>query len=215
MERARARCRRGCVLSPPHSAVATRSDEDRRRAIRRPPSRHARKDGRVRPTADRVREAWMSILGQRAAGRPRARSLRRKRGARSGGALPRRRLGHFVELNPPSLARSEQHRRPWASSRDVTVHRGDAMRFAERLPPGAFDIVLADPPYTCRLRRAAGRRSSAATRSRAFFPSSIGPTSSSTATTPAATATPPSPSATRHDPHRGVSRLVRSTDAGP
>jgi 16S rRNA G966 N2-methylase RsmD len=30
----------------------------------------------------------------------------------------------------------------------VTVHRGDAMRFAERLPPGAFDVVFADPPYT-------------------------------------------------------------------
>jgi 16S rRNA (guanine966-N2)-methyltransferase len=27
------------------------------------------------------------------------------------------------------------------------VHRGDALRFAERLEPGAFDLAFADPPY--------------------------------------------------------------------
>ena len=30
----------------------------------------------------------------------------------------------------------------------VTVHRGDALRFAGHLEAGAFDLVLADPPYT-------------------------------------------------------------------
>jgi len=30
----------------------------------------------------------------------------------------------------------------------ATVHRGDAMRYAERLPEGAFDVVFADPPYS-------------------------------------------------------------------
>jgi DNA modification methylase len=30
----------------------------------------------------------------------------------------------------------------------VTVHRGDAIRFVQRLPEHAFDIVLADPPYS-------------------------------------------------------------------
>jgi 16S rRNA (guanine966-N2)-methyltransferase len=29
----------------------------------------------------------------------------------------------------------------------VTVHRGDALRYAERLPSGAFDVAFADPPY--------------------------------------------------------------------
>ncbi len=28
------------------------------------------------------------------------------------------------------------------------MHRGDALRFAERVPAGAFDIAVADPPYT-------------------------------------------------------------------
>jgi 16S rRNA (guanine966-N2)-methyltransferase len=27
------------------------------------------------------------------------------------------------------------------------VHRGDALRFVEHLPAGAFDVALADPPY--------------------------------------------------------------------
>ena len=30
----------------------------------------------------------------------------------------------------------------------VTVHRGDAMRFVSRLSPGAYDIALADPPFS-------------------------------------------------------------------
>jgi len=30
----------------------------------------------------------------------------------------------------------------------VTIHRGDALRFVDRLEPGAFDIALADPPFS-------------------------------------------------------------------
>ena len=33
----------------------------------------------------------------------------------------------------------------------VTVHRGDALRFVSRLTPGAFDIALADPPFSAGL----------------------------------------------------------------
>jgi 16S rRNA G966 N2-methylase RsmD len=29
----------------------------------------------------------------------------------------------------------------------VAVHRTDALRFAARLPPGSYDLCLADPPY--------------------------------------------------------------------
>lgn len=54
----------------------------------------------------------------------------------------------FVELNPPSL-RALEHNIAALSLEDVaTVHRGDAMRFTGKLPEGAFDVVLADPPYT-------------------------------------------------------------------
>jgi 16S rRNA (guanine966-N2)-methyltransferase len=54
----------------------------------------------------------------------------------------------FVELNPPSLRALEQNIATLGVGDLVTVHRADAMRFAGRLPPGAFDLVFADPPYT-------------------------------------------------------------------
>ncbi len=54
----------------------------------------------------------------------------------------------FVELSPPSLKALEQNIRTLDVDQLATVHRGDAIRYAERLPEGAFDIVLADPPYT-------------------------------------------------------------------
>ena len=53
----------------------------------------------------------------------------------------------FVELNPPSLKALEANIDALDVSDRVTVHRGDALRFTERLPAGAFDLALADPPY--------------------------------------------------------------------
>jgi 16S rRNA (guanine966-N2)-methyltransferase len=54
----------------------------------------------------------------------------------------------FVELNPPSLKALESNIAALGVDDRVTVHRGDAIRFVQRLPEHAFDIVLADPPYT-------------------------------------------------------------------
>jgi 16S rRNA (guanine966-N2)-methyltransferase len=54
----------------------------------------------------------------------------------------------FVELNPPSLKALESNIAALGVDDRVTVHRGDAIRFVQRLPVHAFDIVLADPPYT-------------------------------------------------------------------
>jgi 16S rRNA (guanine966-N2)-methyltransferase len=106
------------------------------------------RDARVRPTADRVREAWMSILGDELPG---ARVLDLFAGS---GALGLEALSRgaesvsFVELNPPSLRALHENIAALGVEQAVTVHRGDAMRHAQRLPEGAFDIVLADPPYT-------------------------------------------------------------------
>jgi 16S rRNA (guanine966-N2)-methyltransferase len=106
------------------------------------------KDARVRPTADRVREAWMSILGSELEG-ARVLDLFAGSGALGLEALSRgAESATFVELNPPSLHALEQNIAALGVSDAVTVHRADAMRFAERLPQGAFDVVLADPPYT-------------------------------------------------------------------
>jgi len=128
------------------------------------------KDARVRPTADRVREAWMSILGD-ALTDARVLDLFAGSGALGLEALSRGAASaSFVELNPPSLRALEEN--------IATLGVADAVTDA-------------------------------------FFPSSIGPTSSSPAIALAAMATPPSPSATRHDSHCGLPRLVRSTDEGP
>ena len=54
----------------------------------------------------------------------------------------------FVELNPPSLKALESNIAALGVDDRVTVHRGDAIRFVQRLPEHTFDIVLADPPYT-------------------------------------------------------------------
>jgi 16S rRNA (guanine966-N2)-methyltransferase len=106
------------------------------------------KDTRVRPTADRVREAWMSILGDQLVG-ARVLDLFAGSGALGLEALSRGAASAtFVELNPPSLKALEQNISALAVRDAVTVHRGDAMRFAGKLPEGAYDIVLADPPYT-------------------------------------------------------------------
>lgn len=106
------------------------------------------KDARVRPTADRVREAWMSILGAELED---ARILDLFAGS---GALGLEALSRgagsvtFVELNPPSLRALQENIAALGVTDAVTVHRGDALRFVERLGGGEFDVVLADPPYT-------------------------------------------------------------------
>ena len=108
----------------------------------------APKDARVRPTGDRVREAWMSILQ---ASLPGARILDLFAGS---GALGLEALSRgaasatFVDLNPPSLAAIAANIATLGLEAQVVIHRGDALRFAEQVEPGAFDVAFADPPYT-------------------------------------------------------------------
>jgi 16S rRNA (guanine(966)-N(2))-methyltransferase RsmD len=67
------------------------------------------KDSRVRPTADRVREAWMSILGQELSG-ARVLDLFAGSGALGLEALSRGAASvSFVELNPASLRALDQN----------------------------------------------------------------------------------------------------------
>jgi 16S rRNA (guanine966-N2)-methyltransferase len=54
----------------------------------------------------------------------------------------------FVELNPSSLRALNQNIAALGVEDSVEVHRGDAMRYAERLSANAYDVVFADPPYT-------------------------------------------------------------------
>src|SRR5918999_1694005 len=106
------------------------------------------RDARVRPTADRVRESWMSILGDELVG-ARVLDLFAGSGALGLEALSRGAdTATFVELNPASLKALEQNISALAVEDAATVHRGDAIRFAGKLPEGTYDVVFADPPYT-------------------------------------------------------------------
>jgi 16S rRNA (guanine966-N2)-methyltransferase len=106
------------------------------------------KDARVRPTSDRVREAWMSILGEALTG-ARVLDLFAGSGALGLEALSRGALSAtFVEVNPAALKALEQNIGALGVDHLATVYRGDALRYVQRLPVRAFDVVLADPPYS-------------------------------------------------------------------
>ncbi len=107
----------------------------------------APKDRRIRPTADRVREAWMSILQDALPG-ARVLDLYAGTGALGLEALSRGAITvDFVETSLPALAALRANIAGLGVESRATVHRADALRFAGRLPPGSYDIVLADPPY--------------------------------------------------------------------
>ena len=88
------------------------------------------KDGRVRPTADRVREAWMSILGEELQD-ARVLDLFAGSGALGLEALSRgAAAATFVELSPPSLEALRANIETLGVAGRARIHRGDALRFA-------------------------------------------------------------------------------------
>jgi 16S rRNA (guanine966-N2)-methyltransferase len=107
----------------------------------------APRDDRVRPTADRVREAWMSIVRQDIPG-ARVLDLFAGSGALGLEALSRGAgVAELVELSPRSLAAIRENARVLGAGEQAVVHRADALRFIEGLGPHAFDLAFADPPY--------------------------------------------------------------------
>jgi 16S rRNA (guanine966-N2)-methyltransferase len=105
------------------------------------------RDGRVRPTADRVREAWMSIVAPELPG-ARVLDLFAGSGALGLEALSRG-ASHatFVELAPASLEALRGNIDALGVGERATVRRGDALRFVQGLDAGAYDVAFADPPY--------------------------------------------------------------------
>lgn len=53
----------------------------------------------------------------------------------------------FVELAAGSLRALQQNIEALGAGDAAVVRRGDALRVAATLPPGAFDVAFADPPY--------------------------------------------------------------------
>jgi 16S rRNA (guanine966-N2)-methyltransferase len=101
----------------------------------------------VRPTADRVREAWMSIVQPWL---PDARVLDLFAGS---GALGieavSRGAAHadLVERATPSLRVIEANLLALDAGALVRVHRADAIAFVQGLDAHAYDVAFADPPY--------------------------------------------------------------------
>ena len=113
----------------------------RGRALVSPP------DERVRPTTDKVREAWMSIVGSAL---PEARVLDLFAGSGALGleALSRgARSADFVDADARSLALLRENVARLGALPLATLHRGDALAFAARLAAGSYDLAFADPPY--------------------------------------------------------------------
>ena len=108
----------------------------------------APRDARVRPTSDRVREAWMSILAESLPGAT-VLDLFAGSGALGLEALSRGAArADFVEMHRASLEALRTNISALGLDDVATVHRGDAERFAGELVPHAYDIAFADPPYT-------------------------------------------------------------------
>jgi 16S rRNA (guanine966-N2)-methyltransferase len=53
----------------------------------------------------------------------------------------------FVELAPAALRAIRENGTTLGALEQMRIHRAEALRFAEKLEAGAFDIAFADPPY--------------------------------------------------------------------
>ena len=104
----------------------------------------------VRPTLDRVREAWMSIVH---GDLPEARVLDLFSGS---GALGLEALSRgaasadFVENAPRSMQVLYDNIAHLGAGDEAEVHKADAIKFARGLAANAYDIAFADPPYESR-----------------------------------------------------------------
>jgi 16S rRNA (guanine966-N2)-methyltransferase len=101
----------------------------------------------ARPTQDRVREAWFSILGQEVTD-ARVLDLFAGSGALGLEALSRGAASvDFVEKARASLLALESNIAALDVAAVAKIRKGDALKVAEALGPGSYDLVFADPPY--------------------------------------------------------------------
>jgi 16S rRNA (guanine966-N2)-methyltransferase len=106
--------------------------------------------GRVRPTAEHVRDRWLTLL---AGSLPCARVLDLFAGS---GALGLEALSRgaaaadFVENGPASLHSLKANVAAFRIRDRARIFKRDAIPFVEALEAGAYDIAFADPPYGSR-----------------------------------------------------------------
>ncbi len=101
----------------------------------------------VRPTLDRVREAWMSILQYEIPGSSVV-DLFAGSGALGLEMLSRgAKSAQFVESDQRTIRVLQKNIGLLGATDKAVVHRANAMGFVERLAEGAYDLAVADPPY--------------------------------------------------------------------
>ena len=101
----------------------------------------------ARPTADRVREAWMSIVNSWLA-EARVLDLFAGSGALGIEALSRGAASaDFVESAVASIEAIGANLASVGAGDEARVHRADALAFVSGLGAHAYDVAFADPPY--------------------------------------------------------------------
>jgi len=101
----------------------------------------------VRPTLDRVREAWMSIV-QPWLSDAHVLDLYAGSGALGLEALSRgARSADLVERDPRVFRVLQQNVATLSAGDAARLHRVDALRFAAKLGPLEYAVAFADPPY--------------------------------------------------------------------
>jgi 16S rRNA (guanine966-N2)-methyltransferase len=110
---------------------------------------HAPRGRRTRPTADRVREALFSILGDVEG--LRVLDLFAGSGALGIEALSRG-ASEAVFVDDDERAVAAIRRNLGLVGRDAPVHRRDALGYVQAAAGDAYDLVFADPPYDSAVR---------------------------------------------------------------
>lgn len=101
----------------------------------------------TRPTAERVREAWFSALGDVVRG-ARVVDLFAGSGALGIEALSRgAERAHFVEIDREALAVLRRNLYALELAGRATIVRADVFRWVSSIGDARWDIALADPPY--------------------------------------------------------------------
>jgi 16S rRNA (guanine966-N2)-methyltransferase len=110
----------------------------------------APKGDSVRPTLDRVREAWMSIVHTSLPDVP-VLDLFAGSGALGLEALSRGASSvDFVENDPRTFRVLQENIAGLGAGGRCTLHREDAIKFISKIPGGeapAYGVAFADPPY--------------------------------------------------------------------
>lgn len=107
-------------------------------------------DRRVRPTAERVRDEWLTLLEPALPG-ARVLDLFAGTGALALEAISRgARYADFVETRPASLHALKANVAALHLREKTRIFKKDALPFAQALQEGAYDLAFADPPYNSR-----------------------------------------------------------------